>query len=445
MEKIEERGIVTRFAPSPTGGLHVGNIRTALMTWLYAKKMGGKFILRIDDTDRIRSKEIYVKKIQDVLNWLGLNYDDIFFQSKRVEKYNTVIKDLLKSKRFYKCYETKEELYLKRKLLLSRGKPPIYDRSSLNLTEKEKERYSRYHIRFFLKDNTITFEDHVRGKQSFEAKNISDPILVREDGTITYSIASVYDDMEYGITDIIRGEDHLSNSAVHVQLFEAMAAPFIPRFAHLPLLKMKEGNVLSKRSNDSVADVENLRKKHRISSLALINYLAKLGTNVGFGKIDSIDALVENFEFKNLGKAAVIYDFTQLRGMNTLYLRGLSAAQVGKLININKVDSRWWEIVRNNIFEAEDLEFWYNKLCSDEAYTVSSELKPFVEIMRNIKLSDYSTWIKDISSKSGFTGKKLYKYVRLCITGMEDGPSISEMFSVLHPRLQKRLDNINFV
>ena len=220
--------IITRFAPSPTGFLHVGNLRTALITWLYAKSNNGKFLLRIDDTDIKRSKNEYICYIKEDLKWVGIDWDICFQQSDRIAKFKNAKNNLIKAGRLYPCYETEEELALKKKSLLSRNLPPIYDRASLKLTAEQKidleAKGIKPYWRFLLNNEDISWDDKVRGNLHFNPKNLSDPVLIRTDGTLTYSLASVVDDIEYGITDIIRGEDHISNSAIHIQLFKALSS-----------------------------------------------------------------------------------------------------------------------------------------------------------------------------------------------------------------------------
>lgn len=234
---------ITRFAPSPTGYLHVGNLRTALIAWLCAKKNGGKFILRIDNTDEDRSKKEYEDSIVEDLTWCGIKWDSLKRQSDRLDKYEEAKQRLIADGRLYKCFETQEELELGRKVLISRGKPPIYGREALSLTEdtiaKLESAGKKPHWRFKLDyDSQIKWHDGVRGEMHFKPSNLSDPILIREDCTLTYSLASVIDDIDFGITDIIRGEDHISNSAIHIQLFEALGAS-APNFSHISLLIKK--------------------------------------------------------------------------------------------------------------------------------------------------------------------------------------------------------------
>ena len=241
--------IKVRFAPSPTGYMHIGNTRTAVFNWLLAKKLGGEFMLRIDDTDKERSKKEYEDAIRESLTWLGLNWTSEARQSARLERYQEVTAKLIEAGRIYACYETAEELEMMRKKLMTKGLPPIYDRASLKMTDEQKAAYEaegrKPHYRFKLIDGDIVWQDMVRGECRYAASNLSDPIIIREDGSFLYHLPSVIDDVDFGITHIVRGEDHVTNTAAQVQMFEAIGGT-APQFAHLPLLTGKEGK-LSKR------------------------------------------------------------------------------------------------------------------------------------------------------------------------------------------------------
>ena len=270
--------VKVRFAPSPTGFMHIGNTRTAVFNWLLARKLGGKFLLRIDDTDVLRSKKEYEDAIRDILGWLGLKWDEEARQSARVARYDEVVAKLKAEGRIYACYETAEELEVMRKRLMAQGKPPIYDRGALKLTAEDVARYQqegrRPHYRFKLIAGKIEWDDMVRGKTCYDAANLADPVIIREDGSYLYHLPSVIDDFDFGITHIIRGEDHVTNTAAQVQMFEALGGK-VPVFAHLPLLTGKEGK-LSKRLGS--LGVRELRAEG-IEAMAICSFLAKLGTS----------------------------------------------------------------------------------------------------------------------------------------------------------------------
>ena len=255
--------IKLRFAPSPTGHLHVGNFRTALINYLFAKKNDGHFMLRIDDTDVERSKETFLKSIKDDLIWAEMSWDSEVRQSNRIQRYNEILKYLIEKKLVYKCFETAEELSLRRKSKLSAGKPPIYDRGSLNLTESQISKFEnegkKPHYRFYLKAETVYWNDLIRGECSYNMQNISDPIIVREDGRFIYTLASVIDDIDFDISHIIRGEDHVTNSAAQIQIFEALGKK-VPTMGHLSLMTDFHGKGLSKRINS--LSVKSLIKKN---------------------------------------------------------------------------------------------------------------------------------------------------------------------------------------
>ena len=267
--------IITRFAPSPTGFLHVGNSRTALINWLYARKNHGKFILRIDDTDLTRSTEEYKNAIIRDLKWLGLEWDESFNQNSRLDYYKKAKKILLESGRLYACYETQEELAIKRKLQLSRGLPPIYDRASLKLTKEQIDNYEQSgrkpHYRFLIQDSEIKWQDMVKGVISYQGSNLSDPIIIRADGTMTYMLCSTIDDIDYEISHIIRGEDHVSNTAIQIQMFEAFGAE-IPLFGHLSLVKTKDDKI-SKREGGF--EISALRDKENLEAMAINSFFSK--------------------------------------------------------------------------------------------------------------------------------------------------------------------------
>jgi glutamyl-tRNA synthetase len=307
--------ILTRFAPSPTGLLHVGNIRTALVNWLFTHHHGGQFMLRMDDTDTVRSTEAYATAIKIDLRWLGLGWDIFSRQSDRLSRYEEIKEELLEKGRLYACYESQEELEIKKKMQLSRGQPPIYDRAALKLTEAQKQRYSQEgrkpHYRFLLQDESIRWEDLIRGATHFEGRNLSDPVLIRADGTMTYILSSVIDDMDFHISHIIRGEDHVSNTAIQVQIFQALHAA-IPAFAHLALIKTKEAEI-SKRTGGF--DIQHLRESG-IEAMSICSLFAKVGTSLAPEPRSTLKALADEFNLGSFGRAPANYDPEELERMN---------------------------------------------------------------------------------------------------------------------------------
>ncbi|WPX97006.1 glutamate--tRNA ligase [Candidatus Bandiella euplotis] len=432
---------VTRFAPSPTGLLHVGNLRTAIMAWIYARKKGGQFILRIDDTDTERSKQEYIDALKEDLVWLGINWDLSFNQSDRMVKYEDAKQKLIRSGRLYPCYETEEELNLKRKNLLSRNLPPIYDRAALKLTSGERQDLEQKgimpHWRFLLKDEDIVWQDKVRGELKFSAKYLSDPVLVRANQTLTYSLASVVDDAEYGVTDIIRGEDHISNSAVHIQLFEAMGAK-VPEFSHISLLSTKEKK-LSKRTGGF--DVKNLRK-NGILPLALLIFLSRIGTSDAVDPEKRVQDIMKDFEFYKLNKATVQYDYEELAGFNVKVIHSLRYEEVKNKLNdlgLNEVYEEFWVFIRGNIDRLEEVGLWWS-VCKEDIQTEILD-KELIQLAAEqlpegeLKSETWDLWINNIKSCTKKRGQELFLPMRVALTGQRKGPELR----VLLPFMDKSL------
>ncbi len=425
--------VVTRFAPSPTGFLHIGNVRTALVAWLFARSQNGKFILRIDDTDIKRSEERFTDGIKRDLEWLGLTWDAEFRQSDRIERYKIIQAQLISEGRLYPCYETQEELEVKKKIALNSGKPPIYDRTALRLSNAEKQRLEasgiRPHWRFLLNAESIDWQDLVRDHIHFEAAHLGDPVWIREDGTMTYSIASVIDDIDYGITHIVRGEDHISNSALHVQLFKALGHE-PPEFAHLALLKSKEGE-MSKRTGGH--DIQALREQG-IEPLALLSLLAKIGTSDSIELRSTHKELITDFSISKLGKATVLYDPQELWRLNARLLHNMPFSQV-KSRNIADFDEPFWEAVKHNIKSISEAKEWHNMCHGDitpiieepEFIHTSATLLPEGAVGPNT----WADWTAVIKQKTGRTGKALFMPLRLALTGIAHGPELADLLPLI--------------
>ena len=429
--------MITRFAPSPTGVLHVGNLRTALITWIATRSRSGKFILRIDDTDYERSKKEYIDTIKKDLNWLGIDWDLCFCQSDRLAKYEEAKQKLIKSGRLYPCYETEEELAVRKKSLLSRNLPPIYDRASLNLSISEKQKLEKQgvkpHWRFLLTDEDIIWNDKVRGYLKFSAKSLSDPVLIRTDGTLTYSLASVVDDIEYGITDIVRGEDHISNSAIHIQLFKALGGQ-PPEFAHISLLSAKEKK-LSKRVGGF--NVEELKEKG-ILPLSLAIFLSKMGTSDILDAKRRIPDLIKEFEFNKLSKATVQYDCRELAIFNTKVIHSLTYNEVkDKLqeLGMKNIDENFWLSVRGNIERIEEVQEWW-WICKEDINTTILD-KEVIQLAREqlpqgeLNFKTWDIWMNNIKGYTNKRGKKLFLPIRVALTGEEQGPELKNLLPLM--------------
>lgn len=448
--------VKTRFAPSPTGFLHIGNARTALVTWLFTRKHDGEFILRIDDTDQDRSKEEYEQDIEKSLTWLGLNWDHKKRQQGRDERYDAVISELKASGRLYACYETPEELGLKRKTQLSRGLPPIYDREGLNLSEDDKARLEaegrRAHWRFKLNHTPIEWDDLVRGPVKFEGAQMSDPVLIREDGRPLYHLCSVIDDIDYGITHVVRGEDHVSNTAAHVQMFEAIyevenedGKP--PVFAHLPLIADKEGGKLSKRLGSM--SVKDLRDVEMIHPMAVASLMARIGTSDPIEPYKDIAPLVAGFDFSKFSRGTPKFDPDDLLRLNARILQEIEFSEVIDAIQdmgLHDLNESFWLSVRSNLERLSDLKDWWN-VAKGPVKPVIEEPDYIVEALAALPEppwdeNTWSQWTAHLKDKTGRKGKALFMPLRQALTGMSHGPEMDKLLLLIGPeKAKERLSN----
>ena len=438
--------VLVRFAPSPTGWLHVGNVRTAICNFLFAKAAGGQFMLRIDDTDMARSSAEYEQGIRDDLQWLGLQWDVTDKQSARFDRYELAKQKLVADGRLYPCYETPEELDVKRKLLISRGLPPIYGREALTETDEKRKAYEaegrKPHWRFKLNHAPIVWDDMIRGKVEFDGAKLSDPVLIREDGVALFTLSTSVDDGEHGITHIIRGEDHVSNTASQVQIMEALGHK-VPVFGHMALLKMKEGKI-SKRVGGG--DIRSLREGG-VFPLVLLSYLAKIGTSDAIELADSVPALIASFGINKLGRAMANYDPLELERLNQKLLHQLPYAEVQQLLAVRgmgDIDANFWEQIKPNLATVDDARDWWDVLkqpitpkIDDAAFTnQAATLLPAGE------WGPYSwdVFANAVKEASGRKGKELFMPLRLALTGMEHGPDMKTVFALLgRERAEKRL------
>lgn len=423
--------IKVRFAPSPTGFMHIGNTRTALFNWLLAKKLGGKFMLRIDDTDKLRSKDEYERAIRDALTWLGLTWSEEARQSARFDRYNAVVEKLKAEGRIYACWETAEELEFMRKRLLNKGLPPIYDRKSLHLTAQEIAAYKaegrKPHYRFKLLDGEITWNDLVRGEVKYEAKNLSDPIVIREDGSFLYHLPSVIDDVDFGITHIVRGEDHVTNTASQVQMFEALGGK-VPAFAHLPLLTGKEGK-LSKRLGS--LGVRELREEG-VEAMAISSFLAKLGTSEAIEPFYDLNALALSLDLRKIGRAQPKFDEEELKLFNTRFVRTAPYEYVKERVNVDKM---FWNAVRGNLNVVGDIGVW-EEICNRELTPVIEDREltaAAAELLPPEPWNEetWNAWINEIKSKTGKKGKELFHPIRKALTAKENGPELKILLPLM--------------
>lgn len=428
-----------RFAPSPTGKLHVGNARTAILTWLFARKTKGHFLLRIDDTDVERSSEENTALIQKDLTWLGMNWDSTFKQSDRMDHYTKALEKLKESGRAYACYETADELALKRKVQLNRGLPPVYDREALTLSAEQIVQYEKEgrkpHWRFKLVPGLITWNDHVRGPQQFDAKDISDPVLVREDGRVLYTLSSVVDDCECEITHILRGEDHVTNTATQIQLFEALGGK-VPEFGHMPLISDKEGKGLSKRLGSM--SIESLREEEGIEPLAILSFLAKLGTSDAIEVKPTLEHLIDEFDMDKISRATPKFDPDELLRLNGKLVKTLSYESVKpRLIQdgFGDIPEDFWNAIVSNLERVSDVEEWWHMARQEIAPVI--EDKSFSDLAASLlpaepwDINTWNQWVEEIKKVSDRKGKTLFMPLRQALTGKEHGPELKNLLPLI--------------
>ena len=428
--------VITRFAPSPTGRLHVGNIRTALHNWLWARKQGGRFILRLDDTDQDRSTEEFAHSIRDDLAWLGISPDEEHRQSGRFAHYDQALETLRKAGRAYPAYETAQELDLKRKVLLGRGMPPVYDRSALDLTDADRERLEsegrRPHWRFKLdRDAAIEWDDLIRGPQHFDPALLSDPVIRREDGSWLYMLPSVVDDIEMHVSHVLRGEDHVTNTALQIQMFEALgAAP--PRFAHEALLVGSEGK-LSKRLGS--LGVDALREAG-IEPIALLAKLARIGTSVAVEPVTSTEPLVESFDFATFGRAPARFDLDELAALNARIVHQIGYNEVAARLPAG-MGAEAWAAIRPNLKQVGEAADWWHIVEGPVDHRADDADRDFLaSAAKTAARLDWSAnpWgalTAALREETGRGGKTLFLPLRQALTGRDSGPEMAALLPLI--------------
>jgi glutamyl-tRNA synthetase len=426
--------VVTRFAPSPTGRLHVGNIRTALHNWLLAKKACGRFLLRIDDTDAARSEERFVDAIREDLAWLGLGWDGEERQSARLPHYEAAFERLRSGGRIYPCYETAQELDLKRKIALGRGLPPIYDRAALALSDDDRAAREAEgiapHWRFRLDhDRPIEWRDGIRGAQHFAPEQLSDPVVRRADGSWLYMLPSTVDDIEMGVTDVLRGEDHVSNTALQIQMFTALGAA-APRFAHQALLIGSEGK-LSKRLGSLGADA---LREQGIEPEALVALLARLGTSQPVEPIADRARLVEGFDLAHFGRAPARFDEAELARLNTAIVHQMPFEAAGHRLPA-AMDKGAWEAIRPNLTVVADAADWWQVVTGPvEPGPFDAETRAYLaEAARLLVWGDdpWSALVAALKDSTGRKGRALFHPLRQALTGRDAGPDMHALLPLI--------------
>ncbi|MBU6297778.1 MAG: glutamate--tRNA ligase [Alphaproteobacteria bacterium] len=426
-----------RFAPSPTGLLHVGNARTALLNFLFAKKNGGKFLLRIDDTDSERSKPEYETAIVEDLGWLGIAHDLFARQSERTDAHRVAAEKLKASGRLYPCYETQLELDRRRQRQIAAGRPPVYDRAALKLTGEDRAKLEaqgrRPHWRFKLSQSKVRWRDLIRGEVEIDTAHLSDPVLIREDGRFLYTLPSVTDDVDFAVTQIIRGEDHVTNTAAQIEIFEALGAT-APAFAHHPLLVGAGGEALSKRLGSLSL---RLLREDGIEPMSAVSYLAKTGTSDAVAAHASLDELVAEFAVEKIGRAPAHFDPAELSNLNAKLLHGLPFEAVAARLASAGIDggAAFWDAVKPNLARFSDV--------SDLWTLVKGPLAPIIEnaplIAKAAELlppepwdeATWSAWTKAVAAATGAKGRDLYHPLRLALTGREHGPELKKLLPLI--------------
>lgn len=431
---------VTRFAPSPTGYLHIGNLRTALFNYLIARKTGGQFILRLDDTDRERSKQEYIDGIKTDLEWLGLEWDRVERQSQRLERYAEMADALRDAGRFYECFESPTELDLKRKKQLNMGKPPVYDRAALTLDAAAREalRAERPgYWRFQLDLERIEWNDGILGPISIDAASVSDPVLIRADGQVLYTFASSVDDMDMGVTHIVRGGDHVTNTATQIQIIRAMGGT-VPDFAHHSLLTGPHGEALSKRLG--TLSLRDLRAQG-VERMALLSLMARLGSSQPVELRANLDEIAETFDLSQFGAAPTKFDAEDLWPLTRTHVHGLPVEAVAETLAELGVPAdqmlAFWEVARENVTRLADVEQWWS-LCRDGAQPMIAEedaefVTQALEMLPPMPFGPtaWADWTGAVKAATGRKGKGLFMPLRKALTGLDHGPDMGSLMPLL--------------
>ncbi|GHA45691.1 glutamate--tRNA ligase 2 [Amylibacter ulvae] len=430
----------TRFAPSPTGFIHVGNLRTALFNYMIAKQAGGQFILRLDDTDPERSKQEYADAIMQDLEWLGLHWDRVEKQSDRLDRYNAAADELRAAGRFYECFETPVELDLKRKKQLNMGKPPVYDRSALALSDDERDEMRKTrdgHWRFKLDQERINWSDGILGDLSIDAASVSDPVLIRGDGQFLYTLASVCDDVDFGVTHVVRGSDHVTNTATQIQIIEALGGN-VPSFAHHSLLTGPAGEALSKRLG--TLSLRDLRAAG-VEPMALLAHMARIGSSDPVEPMTNMDELIAGFDLSKFGSAPTKYDVADLTPLTSKTLAMMPVDAVADDLNALGVPSgdadAFWALSRENIATRKDIAKWWDLVNNGATPLIDGEDTDFIATAKDLLPAQpwddtsWKSWTTAVKDATGRKGKTLFMPLRKALTGMEHGPDMSKLMPML--------------
>jgi glutamyl-tRNA synthetase len=426
---------ILRFAPSPTGRIHIGNARTAILNWLMALKSGGQFILRYDDTDTARSTEEFAQGIAADLDWLGIKPHRVEWQSKRFAHYDDVANRLRAEGQLYPCYETADELDRRRKRQMARGAPPVYDRAALKLTDEERRALEaqgrKPHWRFRLDGRVVEWNDLIRGPQHIDTTGLSDPVLVREDGSYLYTLPSVIDDIDFGITHVIRGEDHVVNTAVQIEITQALGGA-VPAYAHHSLLTGADGKGLSKRLGAlSIASM----REDGLEPMAVVSHAALLGTSDNIHPCADYAELVGGFALDKLSRAPARFDEAELLSLNAKLLHHLPWEAVKH--RLSQDSEAFWLAVRGNIGKLPDAGVWRNVVSGRLAPVVAPEDAEFIASARSLLPpapwdgTTWKTWTEAVKAATGRKGKALFMPLRLALTGLDHGPELVQLLPLI--------------
>jgi len=429
--------VVVRFAPSPTGYLHAGNARPALLNYLFARKAGGKFLLRLDDTDTTRGTAEYADAIETDLAWLGIEWAEKFRQSDRLELYAEVAEKLKASGRLYPCFESEAELQAKRDHRIKRGQPPVYDRAMLKLTAEQRAQAEangkKPYWRFKLSERVVVWQDLVLGRREVKLPAISDPVLIRADGSPLYTFTSVVDDLDKRVTHVLRGEDHISNTGVQIDIIQALGAnPDRFQFAHLPLLLGTDGSKLSKRT-DSIS-LRSLRSDG-VEPLAIDAYLAALGSSMD-PQLVSLEELARGFDFKRFSSSSARFDVAQLLTLNRKLLHRLPFADVASRLPVGATEAFWLAVRGNLDLLSEARGYWDVVAGTIVPPVIEGEgdyLRTALELLPTEPWDGevWPAWTNAIKEATGRKGKTLYAPLRLALTGEEHGPEMKALLPLI--------------
>ncbi|AQS41487.1 MAG: Glutamate--tRNA ligase [Candidatus Tokpelaia hoelldobleri] len=451
-----------RFAPSPTGYIHIGNTRIALFNWLFAMQNNGQFVLRYDDTDIERSRQNYVDGIAEDLQWLGIKPAEVHYQSKRFARYDAVAEELKAAGLLYPCYETPEELELRRKIRLSRKLPPVYGREALKLTVQEKQAFEaegrKPHWRFLLpnfaenpfatKRTDVQWDDLVRGRQTIDLASMSDPVLIRADGTYLYTLPSVIDDVDMKISHIIRGDDHVTNTGVQIAIFAALKAR-IPIFGHINLLTTSSGEGLSKRTG--ALSIRSLREGG-YEPMAVSSLAALIGTSENVSACPTMAELSQHFSLDAVSKSAAKFDPVDLLNLNRHLVHDMAFAAVAARLKVLGIDSvqaePFWLAVHGNLEKVIDAAPWWH-VVRDETLDFADLCADDKDFLRQaatllpVEPWNHDTWQQWIAALKTVTerkGKALFKPFRVALTGRTSGPELADLLPLMGKALvEKRL------